>query len=223
MRWRKGERPTCASCAFYNTDGPHFIGGHEAQRLYTQAEETGGACTQASTPFRQPSSAVCARYEGPALPWWTNLFGAISQLRVRKALAQEALDSLALVRDDAAVLRCALSDAWRRANEARARSHELWAVVRPALADGSIPSIWRDRFINLTVTISRFLMSLGDRSALHAVQEAGVTNLGILIPERDTGALCAHCDAALNTWEYVDPVDQKLICRDCAAKIGVST
>lgn len=221
MRWRNG-RPSCSTCTFLNTDEPTAMTQSLAQRLYTKTEELGGMCSRAATPFRTPRSAVCACYEGPALPWWTKISPSF-ELRVRRALAQESLDSLSAIRDDAAVLRCALSGAWRRALEARARSHELWAVLTPALKGDVLPDapVWRDRFTNVTITISRWLQGVGDMAALRAIQEAGVENLGIIMPERDTGALCERCGASMESVEHVDSATKETICRDCALKIGL--
>ncbi|MCK9355541.1 MAG: hypothetical protein M0R22_00100 [Dehalococcoidia bacterium] len=221
MRWRNG-KPTCASCTFFDTSEPTQLTQTLAQRFYTPAEETGGVCQRAATPFRSPRNAVCACYEGPALPWWTKISSSF-ELRVRRALAQEALDSLSSIRDDAAVLRCALSGAWRRAVDARARSHELWAVLTPALNGDLLPDapVWRDRFTNVTISISRWLQGMGDMAALHAIQEAGVESLGIIMPERDTGRLCERCGESLNSIEHVDPVTKETICRGCALKIGL--
>lgn len=216
------ERPTCATCSFLDSSDPRVLTVPLGQRFWTKAEESGGVCQRAATKFRTPRTAVCACYEGPALPWWWKLT-PYTELRVRKALAQEALDTLSLVRDDAAVLRCALSGAWRRAVEARARSHELWAVLTPALKAGVLPDapIWRDRFVNVTISISRWLQGLGDMAALHAIREAGVENLGIIMPERDTGALCERCGESMESVEHVDPATKETICRSCALKIGL--
>ena len=216
------DRPTCATCTFFNTSDPTRITMSMAQRFWTKSEEAGGVCERASIPFRSPSSAVCACYEGSALPWWWKLT-PYTELRVRKALAQEALDTLSSVRDDAAVLRCALSGAWRRAIEARARSHELWAVLTPALRGGSLPDapVWRDRFTNVTISISRWLQGIGDMAALHAIQEAGVESLGIIMPERDTGTPCERCGESMESIEHVDPATKETICRKCALKIGL--
>lgn len=216
------EKPRCGSCIYLDTTVTHTVGGLEAARMYTKAENDGGICTRASTSFRQPRESVCACYEGPALPpsWW---FSTTRSLRARRALAQEALDNLASARDDAAVLRCALSGVWHRAGDARARSHELWAFLLPAIEGGLLPDapIWRDRVTNVTTAISRIVMSLGDMARLHAIKDAGITDLGIHMPERDTGRLCETCGEGMDSKEYFDDVEKKLLCLACATKAGV--
>lgn len=223
-------KPRCSTCDFFDTSEAKSFGGFEAQRLYSRREEDGGVCRKAATPFRQPGNNVCGCYEGPALPK-LGLFAVFHELRARRSLAQEALDNLALTRDDAAVLRCALAGVWRRSTEARLRSHELWAELRPVL-DGHILSEnyklsedvaakWRDKFINVTVAISRILKSLGDMALLEPIRELGIKDVGILLPERDTGRACERCGAALNTVEHLDPATKEIICRGCAEKIGL--
>lgn len=216
------EKPSCRSCIYFDTSTKRPIGGFEAARTYTQTEQDGGLCTRASTPFRQPVDGVCACYEGPALPR-SRFFGAWYELRVRRSLAQDALDSLASARDDAAVLRCALSGVWHRACDARARSHELWAFLTPALTGGLLPDapVWRDRVSNVTTAISRIVMSLGDMAKLHAIKDAGITDLGIHMPELDTGCRCEDCGADMKSREFYDDVTKRRLCHVCADKAGV--
>ncbi len=216
MSLRDHARPQCSSCRFYDTSEPHHVTSAMTTRIYTEAEEGGGVCQRASIQFRQPRDGVCACYEGPNAPWW-------GDKRSRARLAQESLDSLANARDDAAVLRCALAGAWRRANEARARSHELWAFLLPALEGGSLPDapVWRDRFVNVTTAISRLLAGLGDMAVFSAVKEMGIKDLGIIMPERDTGRRCVRCYEPLNTREYFDAAGGEIVCRDCAGKCGL--
>jgi hypothetical protein len=220
---RSREKPCCGSCAHLDTTTTHTVGGIEAARLYTKAEQDGGICTRASTPFRQPLGSVCACYDGPALPRWSRWLGSYTELRARRSLAAESLDSLSLARDDAAVLRCALSGAWRRAVDARARSHELWAFLTPALDGGLLPDapVWRDRVSNVTTSISRILMSLGDLARFKALADTGITNLGIHMPERDTGRVCQACGEDMNSREYHDDTNDTLVCRACAEKAGL--
>jgi len=214
------EKPQCSSCKFYDLSDAKQITSSTTTRSYTKAEEEGGVCQRASTPFRQPRTNVCACYEGPAIsrmtPWWSNS-------RTRARLEQESLDTLAQARDDAAVLRCALSGAWRRANEARARSHELWAFLLPVIEGGSLPDapVWRDRFTNVTVAISRLLSGLGDMAVFAAVKEIGIKDLGIGMPERDTGRCCSRCYEPMNSREFHDATNDSLVCRDCARAIGL--
>lgn len=220
MRW--SEKPRCHTCKYYDQSTDKPLGGIEAARLYTRDEENGGICQRASTPFRQPRNGVCACYIGPALPWWTKICGPYTQIKVLNALALESLDNLAIARDDAAVLRCALSGVWRRVNEARAKSHELWSFLRPAFESGSLPdaATWRPRFVNATTVISRLLSSLGDMASFSAIREAGIQSVGIIVPERDTGSSCHRCGSPLNTEVYLD-IDKAEICRDCAASLGL--
>lgn len=219
---RSREKPRCGSCIYFDTSTNRPVSGAEAARMYTKAEQDGGLCTRASTPFRQPFNSVCACYEGPALPR-SRFFGAWYELRVRRSLAQEALDTLATTRDDAAVLRCALSGAWHRAGDARARSHELWAFLLPALDGGVLPDapVWRDRVTNVTSAISKIIMSLGDMAALHAIKDAGVTDLGIHMPELDTGRRCEACGEDMKSREFYDDTTSQRLCAACAKKSGL--
>jgi hypothetical protein len=212
-------KPACATCTFFSSDKAGAIGGAEMARLYTKAETDGGVCERASLPFRQPSTAVCGLYNGPALPRFA---GPWARLRLVRSLAQETLDALARSRDDSAVLRCAVAGSWTRAIEARKRSHELWSFLRPALEARIFPEpeVWRDRFIRATTVTSRFLADLGNMSSFHAIREAGVEDLGIFMPERDTGMSCSRCGADLNS-VLCNDLDGSVICRACAKQLGI--